>query len=304
MNHIAPSQVTSKASLRLFSIQLLSRWVTLLDRNRIRLHLPQPRGLMRLIPGMPFHLRPELFLQISGGTTFEFPEETCKVGPEEICLVSRGLPHRETIRLRKQPFYNLVFAYTPDHVHYHLAHENEEGIPAIVISQELSGLDGQHLSDQLKNLGEWQHEGDAAHRLAVKGSLLANLATVLAAIKQPPSDVHEPFKVMQARQLIMQYLSDARLSPDWIGRSLRSSPDYLSRLFRRATGRPLVAYITEKRMARARELLASTPLNISEISRAAGYDDPSYFTRVFRRETGIAPRSYRLRTGLEMAGRD
>lgn len=304
MNRIDPAQVTTKASLRLFAIQLLSQWVTLLDRNRIKLHLPQPRGLMRLIPGMPFHLRPELFLQISGGTAFEFPEEKCRVGPGEMCLVSRGLPHREKIRLRKMPFYNLVMAYSPDLVHYHLAHENEEGIPAILASQELPGLDGQHLSDQLKNLAEWHHEGDAVRRLAVKGSLLANLATVLAAIKQPPSDGHEPFKVMQARQLIMQYLSDPRLSAEWIGQSLRSSPDYLSRLFRGATGKPLVAYITEKRVARAKDLLASTPLNISEISRAAGYDDPSYFTRVFRRETGIAPRNYRLRTGLEMAGRE
>ena len=55
----------------------------------------------------------------------------------------------------------------------------------------------------------------------------------------------------------------------------------------------IAAYITERRMSVARDLLLSTALNISQISQASGYDDPSYFTRVFRQETGMPPRQYR-----------
>jgi AraC-like DNA-binding protein len=288
-----PAGVTSKAELRLFAIRLLSRWITDLDRDQVVPHLPQRRGLMRLLPDMPFHLWPELFLQISGSTTFQFPEETCRVGPGEICLVSRGLPHREKVRPWRGPFFNLVIAYHPDHIHYHLARQNVVGHPFIAIANEAPTINSVHLADLLKNAADWFYEGGAPRRLAVKGSLLANLSLVLASIQEDSVEPHEPMKVMQVRQLIVQNLSRRELSVDWIGRSLQSSPEYLSRLFRGTMGEPLVAYITGRRMIRARDLLESSTLNISEISRACGYEDPSYFTRIFRKETGFAPRQYR-----------
>lgn len=295
MELLEPSQVNSKAELRRFAIQLLTKWVGLLDRDNIPLHLPRRQGLMRLIPKMPFHPRPELFLQISGCTTFEFPEETCRVGPGEICLVSRGLPHRERIRSWKGPFFNLVLAYAPHSIRFHLAHQDEDemGRPSILVSNQIEGLEGGRLAEMLENVADWFHEGDRAHRLAVKSTLLANLSRVLIAIKQPPSDAHEPFKVMQMRQVVAQHLSNPELSVAWMGHSLQSSPDYLSRLFRKATGKSLGAHIIEQRMTWAKDLLESSSLNIAEISQAIGYTDPSYFTRIFRRGTGIAPRRYR-----------
>ena len=296
MRLIHPSNVTSKSDLRFFAIQLLTRWIGDLNQDKIRLHLPRRLGLMRLIPDMPFHLLPELFLQVSGYTTFQFPEETCNVGPGELCLVSRGLPHREKVRPWRGPFFNVVLAFHPDRFGLHLARQHEEGHATIAASIEVETIESVHLADLLKNAADWFHQGDVAQRFAVKGSLLANLAIVLAAIKEEPADAHEPLKVMQVRQLIMQDLAKPELSVNWIGRCLQSSPDYLSRLFRDSMGKTLVAYITERRMVRARELLASSALNISEISQASGYDDPSYFTRVFRKENGVAPRQYRDRT--------
>lgn len=289
------SSVASKSDLRHFAIQLLSRWISDLNRDKIRLHFPRRIGLMRLIPDMPFHLRPELFLQVSGYTTFLFPEETCQVGPGEICLVSRGLPHGEKVRPWRGPFSNVVLTYYPDRFSLHLARQHREGHAHIAVSIEIETIEGVHLADLLKNAADWFHRGDPTQRLAVKGSLLANLAIVLTAIKEEPDDAHEPLKVMQVRQLIVQNLAKPELSVSWLGRSLQSSPDYLSRLFRETMGKTVVAYITERRMIRARELLASSALNISEISRASGYDDPSYFTRVFRKENGLAPRQYRDR---------
>ncbi len=296
MRFLRPHQVATKADLRQFAIQLLTRWIADLNRDKVRFHFPRRSGLMRLIPDMPFHLHPELFLQISGVTKFVFPEETCRVGPGEGCLVSRGLPHRERVRAWKgKPFYNFVISYAPDRVRFHLAYQHSAHWPDIRVFHELEGLDGVYLAEQLSHVVDWFQEDDVAHQLAVKGLLLANISMVLVAIKEPVNESHEPFRVMQARQLVMQNLSDPQLSVERLGHSLRSSADYLSRLFRQTTGKPLVAYITERRMMRARDLLESSALNIAEISRATGYDDPSYFTRVFRREVGLAPRVYRER---------
>ena len=290
-SHLA--KVTTKPALRQLGISILMKWIPRLDRDEIRIHFPRRRGLMQVLPETHFHLWPEIFLQISGRTTFEFPEETCHVGPGEICLVSRGLPHRESIRSWKGPFFNIVIAYTPEYFHFHLARERPSGGPEIVVSVDLPGVDSLHLADLLKNVSDWHHEGEAAYRYAIKGSLMANLSIILAALKEEPAATHEPLKVIQVRQWIMQHLSQPDLTVNSIGRSLQCSPDYLSRLFRESAGKPLVAYITERRILRAKELLVSSTLNISEISRACGYEDPSYFTRVFRKETGIAPRHYR-----------
>jgi len=66
-------------------------------------------------------------------------------------------------------------------------------------------------------------------------------------------------------------------------------------LFREVTGQSFVAYLNCFRVARARELLASTERAISEISLETGFCNQSYFGVIFRRITGITPLEYRLR---------
>ena len=56
-------------------------------------------------------------------------------------------------------------------------------------------------------------------------------------------------------------------------------------------------YLTQKRLERARYLLDHTGLKIYEISEASGYPDYFYFTRVFRRMTGLTPSQWREERG-------
>ncbi len=290
---INPATVRTKDELRGLLVELLTLWIADLDCDRVRLHLPRRAGLMRFIPDMPFHLEEEIFLQITGITVFEFPEESCRLGPGEICLVSRGLPHREKIRPWRGPFFNIVVSYANDNVYCHLARQHATGEPTIVASLEMATIHSTHLSDLLKNAADWSQQDDTAHRFAIKGSMLANLSILLATLQEEQAGPVEPLKVTQMRQMIVHYLSDPRLSVAWIAQSMQSNPDYLSALFRKAKNKSIVAYITERRMGVARNLLTASTLNIAEISQASGYDDPSYFTRVFRRENGMAPRQYR-----------
>ena len=66
-------------------------------------------------------------------------------------------------------------------------------------------------------------------------------------------------------------------------------------LFRRATGYSVVEYQTRLRMGRARELLDTTDLTVAAVARHAGYDDPLYFARQFRRIHSMSPTQYRAR---------
>ncbi|HEX8035432.1 MAG TPA: helix-turn-helix transcriptional regulator [Ktedonobacterales bacterium] len=74
------------------------------------------------------------------------------------------------------------------------------------------------------------------------------------------------------------------------------SPGHLTTVIRRKTGRTVLEWITERRMAEARRLLAATDLSVEEVGRRVGYGEAGYFVRSFRRALGVTPASWR-RTG-------
>lgn len=80
-----------------------------------------------------------------------------------------------------------------------------------------------------------------------------------------------------------------------VARAIGMTPAYLTTVVRRRTGRTVQDWITERRMTEARRLLADSDLSITEVARRVGMLDPGYFTRVFRRETGMPPRTWRDR---------
>ncbi|OQA86668.1 MAG: HTH-type transcriptional activator RhaR [Lentisphaerae bacterium ADurb.Bin242] len=85
------------------------------------------------------------------------------------------------------------------------------------------------------------------------------------------------------------------LSVDEIASVAHLSKTYVGEFFRERTGVTLVKYINTLRMEKARTMLTSEPdKNISEISDACGFQDSSYFTRVFRLTTGFSPTRYRI----------
>ena len=71
------------------------------------------------------------------------------------------------------------------------------------------------------------------------------------------------------------------------------TPRELAAAVRGATGLPVNEYVIEVRIARARELLAGTRLDVGQVANRVGYDDAAYFSRLFRRRTGVAPSVFR-----------
>ena len=72
----------------------------------------------------------------------------------------------------------------------------------------------------------------------------------------------------------------------------------LARRFRDATGHAPLAYVQALRVERARALLEASALPVTEIAAEVGYSDVSYFSRLFRRATSLAPGAYRRRFAL------
>ena len=67
----------------------------------------------------------------------------------------------------------------------------------------------------------------------------------------------------------------------------------LKRRFKAATGTTLIEYLQNLRIEEAKRLLEGGRTAVDEICVAVGYEDPSFFRRLFKRRTGLAPAQYR-----------
>lgn len=71
------------------------------------------------------------------------------------------------------------------------------------------------------------------------------------------------------------------------------SPAYFSRIFRQETGETFNSYLNRVRVEQSKKLLAQKDIRLIDISLMTGFENQSYFTKVFKRVTGISPLQYR-----------
>ena len=75
--------------------------------------------------------------------------------------------------------------------------------------------------------------------------------------------------------------------------ALGYSKSYLSKLFHEQTGTTLAAYAIETKIKRAKQLICEGNLNFAQISDKLSFDNPQYFSRVFKRVTGMSPTEFK-----------
>lgn len=94
----------------------------------------------------------------------------------------------------------------------------------------------------------------------------------------------------------LQRNEEQSLSIDELAKACFVSPAYFRRLFKEYAGVSPSQYRTERRIERARELLAHTDLAVEAVGELLGYSDPSYFCRTFKKMTGESPSQYKKKT--------
>jgi len=98
-------------------------------------------------------------------------------------------------------------------------------------------------------------------------------------------------RLERARELIED--TDAEPALDAIAEASALSKFHLLRLFKAAFGCTPSAYWRARRLDRGRRLLRATPMSVSEIAQALGYENASAFIRAFRRHFGTTPQAIR-----------
>lgn len=85
-------------------------------------------------------------------------------------------------------------------------------------------------------------------------------------------------------------------------RALGITPSHLNAICKQMANKSTLAAIHERLVLAARRELAYTESNIAGVAHHLGFADPSYFTRFFKRETGMSPGEYRRRSGTFNVG--
>ena len=159
---------------------------------------------------------------------------------------------------------------------------------AFRIIQEAGG-DPQKVLDP-KWLEEGNFSGDD-----MEGDVSSALTILHRAIKFRDSkgNVKGNPAVNKARQYMEANFTNPNLTFQDVVDHVAMSSSHFSTLFSQTTGVTFTKYLINLRMRKARELLFNTSMRSSEIAYAVGYNDPHYFSYLFKKNTGVTPSEFR-----------
>lgn len=102
--------------------------------------------------------------------------------------------------------------------------------------------------------------------------------------------------IHQSVQYIRTHYAE-KITLEEMARRVYLSPAYFSRVFKDEMNEPFSAYLNRIRIARSKELLLHRDLRLADIAMMVGFEDQSYFTKVFKKTQGITPLRYREEKG-------
>ncbi|MEA4890084.1 MAG: AraC family transcriptional regulator [Clostridiaceae bacterium] len=149
----------------------------------------------------------------------------------------------------------------------------------------------------LEMLEDYQEEPDY-YQLNIKADVL-KLLTVIARLYQPDQETGSAGffqKYRESMSAVLDYINKNYTKELYLNDicliALMSKANF-SYVFKHVTGKTLVAYINYLRIKKAEELLRDNRLTTTEICFQVGFNDTTYFARVFRKETGVSPKEFR-----------
>lgn len=119
---------------------------------------------------------------------------------------------------------------------------------------------------------------------------------MIQAVHDAQANSENSIYFIKCREYISNHLSEKIMVEDLAG-LCDLTPNYLSHIFKKISGKTITDYILDQRITVAKQLLLSPDYTSAEIAAFLGFNSQSYFISCFKKQVGETPRSWKMRHG-------
>lgn len=248
-----------------------------------------------------FHAYYELYYLHAGQRLYFIEDRTYRIDPGDLVIIGRGVMHKTLDA--GVPAHERTVIHVTDAFLDQTAYSEEDRtllrrpFAAANPVLRLSGQQRLELDALCESLTREASERAEGCGMLVRHRVAELLVLASRATSREQAAPFEPLSPVHAKMTdVVRHINASYAEPLSLGELAERfylSPWYLSRVFKEATGFALSEYINLTRVREAQRLLRETPLGITEIAAAVGFDNFSHFGKTFKRIAGLAPRLYR-----------
>lgn len=237
----------------------------------------------RTMPVEAMHLADQYMLVVAcfGNVEVSRNQSTVSLREQEWCLIQPG----DTYQLKKIERVSIIFSFQ-------LYEEREEGIFSELDDQEFSVKEGR--LEQQSDINHLIERDFHWQQVEFQELLYRCLET---------KEVRGSYGVQAVKEWIEQHPYERYRLAD-LAKYSGLHPSYLSEAFKEQIGKTIQRFTTEVKMAEGKRMLQLTSYTMKEVAVRLGYEDEFYFSRKFKKETGLSPSQYRLKKQLKIIAYD
>ena len=160
-----------------------------------------------------------------------------------------------------------------------------------ILSQSMPGTDARDIASELCS----RYDIIAASRKTETFRSVAENLLVNALEARPGKalSLQHCHVVSRAQEYIRQNFADPNITLNDVASHVGMSPAHFSTVFSQSAGCTFISWLTSLRIEKAKELLMKKDKKLSDIALEIGYNEPNYFSHVFRKTVGMTPKEFR-----------
>lgn len=158
----------------------------------------------------------------------------------------------------------------------------------IIIQEAVDKIEKEMIKEKLIKYGEYLID-----RIDSKKPVEVQINTVVNKLIEPATDNIKEQSVVNVVKNYLELHYNENISRKDVEALVHLNEDYLNRIYKQSTGYSLMEYIQFYRIMVAKRMLLNSYTSISEIAVQIGYDSPAYFSKIFKKFTGVTPAEYR-----------
>ena len=160
-----------------------------------------------------------------------------------------------------------------------------------MISKTTPNADSKDIAAKLSS--EYDLFAASAHRDSFRKLALELLQKAVSQRQDNPAVFRHTHVINRAMEYVQEHYCDPNISLIAVAKHVGMSSAHFSMIFSQTAGRSFINYLTALRLEKAKELLSTTDMLLSAIAMEIGYNEPNYFSHVFRKNVGMTPKEYR-----------